>query len=124
LSSLSYAFQIDINLDGWKGSDLRDLEIEVGNEDVQELMDWRRVSDFWPEQPRSDTLQVFVKILRRDEQGECVSLVVSISICGIADIFAYSLCHLILHFLLLGDGECIIHSCKMNSSSDTPLSTL
>ena len=46
---------------------LRELKFDVGQDGVEELTAWNRVSEYWEDPPASDKIHIFVKL----PEGEC-----------------------------------------------------
>jgi hypothetical protein len=54
--------QVDIDLDSHSDS-LGQLAFNTGDEGVERLVDWKHVHYFWPTQPPTERLHIFVKLL-------------------------------------------------------------
>ena len=60
--------QVDKDLNTHTKDSLRRLKVEAGDEGVQELTEWKPVSDYWTAQPH-DRLHIFVKLPAAGEWG-------------------------------------------------------
>ena len=60
-------YQVDLDLKSHDEDSVSKLAITVDDEGVEKLIDWKTVSDFWPNQPPFDRLDIFIKLLPSGE---------------------------------------------------------
>jgi len=55
-------YQVDVDLTSHDDASLRELAFTEDAKDVEKLINWKTVSDIWPDQPAFDRLHVFVTV--------------------------------------------------------------
>jgi len=55
-------YQVDVDLKFHDDASLHELAFTEDAEGVEKLIDWKTVSDIWPDQPAFDRLHVFVTL--------------------------------------------------------------
>ena len=60
-------YQVDVGLKSHDGHSLREIAVTEDVEGVEKLIDWKTVSDVWPDQPAFNRLDVSITLLSSGE---------------------------------------------------------